>query len=351
VTNEKELPSSARGGARGPDSKQAPRQGSDEASQQGASERRITQRGGSHRPNSKGAGEPPGSGPSLVPRAWFDDERLTDLDRAIGQLLLKPRGAHGQFPSMARLARELAQAGRPVTPRWVRARIRHMEQLGYLERRPVFKRPDDPLWSKRGRPIDRPGEQVQNDYLVHPSPRPAPASSGGPPEVSTGPADPPEVAVTAGQPPGSGHGLTVESVPPTEKHQRFSEGTTVATGSPQSKPYGFAATSPTTAPPARPDAGEEVAARNPASRSSGGNGREQAKNGKQGEQPCCWRAALGQACDGQHQQEQREPVAVARPPPSSLHGWKTDDGEVARVLVMLDMAGLLVGAEVIACAS
>jgi hypothetical protein len=255
---------------------------------------------------------------------------------------------------MARLARELADAGRPVTPRWVRARISRMEELGYLERRPVFKRPDDPLWTKRGHSIDRLGEQVQNDYIVHPRPRLEASTSGDPPEVSTAVEEPPPEAIVPGEPPGSGHGLTVESVPPTVKHQRFSNSSTVVTGSPQPstkaaavQPVGCPATSVATAPPARPDAGGEVAARRPSNETTRGNADKQAKNGQQGEQACCWRAALGQACDGQHQPEQPEPDAVARPPPSSLAGWETDDAEVGRVLVMLDRAGLLVGAELV----
>lgn len=127
-------------------------------------ERELAARGirRSQDPNPVSAGKPPGSvggGPGAT-------AALSDVDQAILRVL--ERDPDAPESKMA------AAAG--VTVRWVRVRLARMEQLGILERIPVFERNDDPNWKARNRRPEFYGQQTSNHYRLR----------GDPPEVPPG---------------------------------------------------------------------------------------------------------------------------------------------------------------------
>jgi hypothetical protein len=155
------------------------------------------------------AGQPPGSGsPRALPPAWATDPEVSDLDRRIGALLLTFNGAGGIWPGIPRLARELG-----YTPRWIRARLAHLEERGYVERLPVYEQLDDPAWTKRSRSVSHLNRQTSNEYVIH---------QAGTPRKSLPSTDPPEVVstrITSGDPP---EVRTAENDPPEVGHRDWS---------------------------------------------------------------------------------------------------------------------------------
>jgi hypothetical protein len=306
-------------------------------------------------------GEPSGSG-DLLPRAWHEDDQLTDLDRAIGQILLG-YGPNGHYPSMADIAEKLAKAGRSVTSRWVRARIRHMEGLGYVERRPVWEVPDDPAWTKREQRMRQLGRQTSNEYRVRVTPRP-PSSSGDPPEVTSGQQTPPEVAIAAGQPPGSGAGPTGESVPPLTTEGTAPTGFEVVTGSVRpsagaAQPSAVLQPSGAAAPPDALYSSTSVAqGLRSVEQLSAVDRQEPAKKKERPPDPHGWRRALGLPSDPDEDpddgQKLQQPPPQARPPPGTVtvlfdgeDERLIDDEGVAEVLFKLQEAGMLETAQVV----
>lgn len=113
----------------------------------------------------KRAGQPLGS--ELLPIDW----------RILGYL-----GSYASaYPSLATVARDL-----DVTRRWVRQRLALLEAAGYVERVPVFERPDDAQWLARGRQVEHKGRQTSNTYRLAATRGDTPRKSGqtGNPQVS-----------------------------------------------------------------------------------------------------------------------------------------------------------------------
>jgi hypothetical protein len=168
--------------------------------------------------------QPPGSSRlRALPAAWSS---LSDLDRNLGAILLTYNGPLGMVPSMRELAAQLAPLTRRGTcsPRWVRARLALLVELGYLTREARY---DDDRPAGKGK-----GRQTSNRYTVRPDPpyfRGPPGSSSRPiaPPGSRGNAQlaPPEVGVTAG----------AVLVPPlnSEGEERLEQGELVAPGEPR----------------------------------------------------------------------------------------------------------------------
>jgi hypothetical protein len=132
-------------------------------------ERELADRGITRRqdPNLVSAGKPPGSvggGPGAT-------AALSDVDQTILRVL--------EGDPDAPESKMAAKAG--VTTRWVRVRLARMEQLGILERVPVFERNDDPNWKRRNRRPEFYGQQTSNHYRLRGDPPEHPPEV--PPEV------------------------------------------------------------------------------------------------------------------------------------------------------------------------
>jgi DNA-binding transcriptional ArsR family regulator len=95
-------------------------------------------------------------------------DELLPIDHRILGALVAYRGPEGICPSLARLAEDLG-----VTRRYVRQRLAVLEDVGLVERVPVFELPDDPEWQRRQRRSNHPGRRTSNSYrLTSPVPRP-----------------------------------------------------------------------------------------------------------------------------------------------------------------------------------